>query len=60
MSGLRVAIFVGILLNLINQGSNIFAGNWDALSWPKMLLTFCVPYCVSVYSGTQAKRAKAE
>lgn len=58
MSGLKVALVVGTLLNLINQGQHCVAGDWDSLSLPKLLLTFCVPYCVAVYAGTQAKRQK--
>jgi hypothetical protein len=56
LSGLKTALLVGITLNLINQGSAIVSGDWTSVSFPKLLLTFCVPYCVAVYAGTQAKR----
>ena len=56
LSGLKVALLVGIILNLINQGSAIVSGDWTSVSFPKLFLTFCVPYCVAVYAGTQAKR----
>jgi hypothetical protein len=58
-NGLKVAIVVGTLLNLINQGDVILNGAWSEIQVPKLLLTFCVPYCVVVYAGTQAMRDKA-
>jgi hypothetical protein len=58
-NGLKVAIIVGTLLNLINQGDVILNGAWSEIQVPKLLLTFCVPYCVAVYAGTQAMRDKA-
>ncbi len=47
--GIKVAAIVGVILNLINQ--------WDAVMGRQAfhviqgLLTFCVPFCVSVYSA---------
>lgn len=47
---LRTSLFVGTLLNLINQGDALFgAGHVDVF---KMCLTYCVPYCVATYSAT--------
>lgn len=43
------AVFVGAILNLINQWSGIF-GSADIV-WTSMILTFVVPYCVSTFSG---------
>lgn len=46
---LRVALLVGILLNLINNPSLFYApGKTDIL---RVLLTFLVPYGVSTYSS---------
>ena len=56
-NGLKVALVVGSLLNLINQGDLLLAGAWGEVHYPKLILTFCVPYCVAVYAGTQAKRS---
>ncbi len=56
-SSLAVAVFVGIILNLINQGDAIF-GDKPLILW-KLLLTFCVPYCVSTYGAVMALRSKA-
>lgn len=46
---LWVAIVVGTVLNLINQGDAIVAGGpVDAV---KMALTYLVPYCVATYGA---------
>jgi hypothetical protein len=44
-----VALIVGTILNLINQGDALLAGN--SLDLPKLLLTYLVPYCVSTYGA---------
>ena len=59
-NGLKLALVVGTLLNLINQGDAILNGAWSDIHVPKLLLTYCVPYCVAVYAGTQAKRDKVQ
>ena len=51
-SGLAMAVVVGTVLNCINQGPNIMAG--ESLSWGRLILTYIVPYCVSVYSAVRA------
>jgi hypothetical protein len=51
-----MALIVGTILNLINQGNVLLSGSWQDLSWGKLLLTYCVPYCVAVFAGTRAKR----
>ena len=49
MRSLIVAVIVGVILNLINQGDRMFAG--EALDWAKIALTFFVPYCVATYGA---------
>ena len=44
-----VALVVGSILNLINQGDVLLAGG--PIDWTKILLTFAVPYCVSTYGA---------
>ncbi|WP_205747919.1 nitrate/nitrite transporter NrtS [Devosia sp. FKR38] len=44
-----VAVIVGTALNLINQGDAMLAGT--ALSIPKLLLTYAVPFLVSTYGA---------
>jgi hypothetical protein len=44
-----VALIVGTILNLINQGDAVFTG--AAIDLTKLLLTYLVPYCVSTYGA---------
>lgn len=46
---LVVALVVGVILNLINQGDALLTGG--PLDWTKILLTFFVPYAVSTYGA---------
>lgn len=43
-----VALLIGTLLNLINQGDVLLAGHANVL---KLLLTYAVPYCVATYGA---------
>ena len=45
-----VALIVGTILNLINQGDVIFGGD-GAVNWFKISLTFFVPYAVSTHAA---------
>jgi len=44
-----VALIVGTILNLINQGDAMLADM--PLDLAKLLLTYLVPYCVSTYGA---------
>jgi hypothetical protein len=44
-----VALIVGTILNLINQGDAVFTGT--PIDLVKLLLTYLVPYCVSTYGA---------
>lgn len=44
-----VALIVGAILNLINQGDRLLSG--QSLDLSKLLLTYCVPYCVATYGA---------
>ena len=44
---LAVALFIGTLLNAINQGPEIFGGHWPV--WWKVILTYFVPFAVASY-----------
>jgi hypothetical protein len=46
---LGVALIVGALLNMINQGDAFVSGR--PLDWLKIALTFLVPYGVSTYGA---------
>lgn len=53
-----VALVVGTLLNLINQGQQFLTGS--EISWGHVLLNFLVPYCVANYSATKNKMQRSE
>ncbi|MEC7379514.1 MAG: nitrate/nitrite transporter NrtS [Pseudomonadota bacterium] len=53
----KVAIVVGCILATTNHGDAIFAHAMTTSSWLKVLLTFCVPYCVSWYSAVKTDTA---
>jgi hypothetical protein len=46
----RTSLFIGTLLNVINQGDALFGA--QSLALGKLLLTYLVPYCVATYSAT--------
>ena len=49
----KVAMVVGCILAIINHGDALLAIAMTTSSWLKVLLTFCVPYCVSWYSAVK-------
>lgn len=51
---LVIAVIVGTILNCINQAPDLMQG--ASLEWVKAGLTYCVPYCVSLYSSIAALR----
>lgn len=51
---LIVALVVGTLLNLINQGDVLISGG--ELNRLKIALTFAVPFCVATYGAYCAGR----
>jgi hypothetical protein len=46
---LYVALIVGTILNLINQGDVLWGAT--AINWTKIALTYAVPYAVSTYGA---------
>lgn len=51
INALRVSLVVGLLLNVINQGSALIDGL--AITWGQVLMNFVVPYCVAFYSAVR-------
>ena len=51
---LIVSLIIGSLLCLINQWEAIIAG-FIAVSWPKVMLAYLVPFGVSPYSTAASK-----
>jgi len=50
-----VALVVGTVLNAINQGAELFAGE-PLVVW-KLALTYCVPFLVASYGSYAAFRS---
>lgn len=48
---LKVAFFVGLILNIINQGEAILSLNTSGINFTKMILTFFVPFMVSEFTA---------
>ena len=55
VSSLKVALFVGTILNLINQGDQLLSLDTQHLDWFKLALTYSVPYLVSTYASVRTK-----
>ena len=53
----RVAVLVGIILNIINNPL-LFQLSFERINIYRVLLTFIVPFCVSLYSSVLANREK--
>lgn len=51
---LIIAVIVGTLLNLINQWSAILT--FENINYLTMGLTYCVPFCVSLFSSWLSER----
>lgn len=58
LNALRIALVVGTILNLINQGEAIFSGG--AVSWLHVLLNYLVPYCVASYSAAKNELSRSK
>lgn len=54
-SSIKVALVVGLILNLINQGENLITLDFKHLNLLKFFITFTVPYLVSTYASVKVK-----
>lgn len=50
-NALKIALVVGTLLNLVNQGESFLNG--ATISWWHLWLNYLVPYCVASYSAAK-------
>jgi hypothetical protein len=50
---LYVAVIVGTILNLINQGDAIWGA--EPVNWLKVILTYFVPYAVCTYGAVSVQ-----
>ena len=57
-NAIKIALVVGTILNLINQGESFVATG--AFSWAHFVLNFCVPYCVASYSAAKNELAQPQ
>jgi hypothetical protein len=48
-TALRVALIIGSLLFIINHGAALWQGQMTQQRWLSGLLTYIVPYCVSIH-----------
>lgn len=55
ISSLKVALVVGSILNIINQGDVIFQLDIEKINIFKLILTFMVLYMVSTYASVRVK-----
>ena len=56
----RVALVVGTVLALINYGDRIFLrSDMQPLDWPKLAVTYLVPYCVATYGAARYALCRA-
>ena len=46
-----LALVVGSILTILNQGDVLFAGSWKGALYWKIPLTYCVPFCVATYGA---------
>ncbi len=53
---IQVALIVGTILMVINQGDVLLSGHLTALVACKIVLTYTVPFSVSTYSALAANR----
>ena len=59
LRALRVSILVGIILNIINN-LVLLNNSLDGINIYRVLLTFIVPFCVSLYSSVLSNKNSAE
>lgn len=53
---LKIALIVGTLLNIINQGDLILNMMIDKINFVKLTLTYFVPFFVSIYTARNIHR----
>lgn len=53
-SSAQIALVVGTVLNLVNQGQGLLSGEF---SLAHLLMNYLVPYCVATYSAVRNEMA---
>jgi hypothetical protein len=57
---IKVALFVGAILNLINQFDPIIGMKIGKINYIQLVITFFVPFAVSVYSAATISKIKEQ
>ena len=52
----RIALVVGTLLSLVNQGAVIFGGKASLATWIRVGANYVVPFCVSSFGFLTATK----
>ena len=55
---IKMALIVGTILALINHGQAMVTGHFTFDQLVPLLITYCVPFIVSMYSQVQGKRER--
>lgn len=55
-ASLRVCLFVGTLLFVINHGAALSQGEMSRDRWLSGILTYCVPFSVSLHGQCMSRR----
>ncbi len=50
----RVSLLVGTILVIINYSDRLFTGNMVSIDYIKIVMTYCVPFCVSTHASVNA------
>lgn len=53
---LLIAVIVGSVIIIVNQGDLLISGHVSPRTWLKIAITPCVPFCVSLYGAYLAYR----
>jgi hypothetical protein len=53
---ISIAVIVGTLLTLVNQGGVIFGGDATAATWVRTGMNYLIPFCVSNAGLLSARR----
>ncbi|MEM9005683.1 MAG: nitrate/nitrite transporter NrtS [Cyanobacteria bacterium P01_F01_bin.86] len=59
-TALQVALVVGSILFAINHGTSVIQGKMTQGRWASGLLTYCVPYAVSIHGQYVAQRQRSQ
>ncbi len=57
---IKIALIVGTILVFINYVDKLFPPRVSLIECGKMLLTYCVPYCVSTYASVSTVLAAGD